>query len=245
MAQEEYTPSTLEDFVVNNSVFVLFHEVGHLLIGELGIPILGKEEDAADNLAALLLIAAETVETDQVLIDSADGWFLSDAANTAETFEDAEFYDVHSLDVQRAFQVVCLMVGADTEVFGEIADNVGLDIDRQESCITDFGQTSQSWNAVLEPFLAPEGHSTEIYISYDPTENYVGVQELLRSEEILELTAHFVLQDFALPRPVTLRVAECGEPNAFYDPDPGEIIFCYELADHFAGLYAFAETLDG
>ena len=32
------------EFVVSNSIFILYHEIGHLLISELDIPILGREE---------------------------------------------------------------------------------------------------------------------------------------------------------------------------------------------------------
>ena len=36
-------------------VFVFFHELSHALVGELGLPITGRGEDAADELATLLL----------------------------------------------------------------------------------------------------------------------------------------------------------------------------------------------
>ena len=39
-----------EAFAANNSLFFIYHEVGHLLIDQLALPVLGKEEDAADNM---------------------------------------------------------------------------------------------------------------------------------------------------------------------------------------------------
>src|SRR5262249_8299399 len=36
------------EFVVGNTLFALVHEVGHALISEMGLPVLGREEDAAD-----------------------------------------------------------------------------------------------------------------------------------------------------------------------------------------------------
>ena len=36
-------------------LFLLFHEVGHALMDVLDLPILGQEEDAADQLAVLIL----------------------------------------------------------------------------------------------------------------------------------------------------------------------------------------------
>src|SRR5437868_6462646 len=36
------------EFVVGNTLFVLLHELGHVLITELNLPVLGRQEDAAD-----------------------------------------------------------------------------------------------------------------------------------------------------------------------------------------------------
>src|SRR4051812_6372549 len=43
-------------FVLGNTVFILYHELGHALIDLLGLPVLGHEEDAADNLASIMMI---------------------------------------------------------------------------------------------------------------------------------------------------------------------------------------------
>ena len=42
------------EFALNNGLFVLQHEIGHLFVAEFELPVLGKEEDAADSLAALV-----------------------------------------------------------------------------------------------------------------------------------------------------------------------------------------------
>src|ERR1700676_2962934 len=41
----------LVEFVVGNTLFVLAHEMGHALIGQMNMPVLGREEDAADSFA--------------------------------------------------------------------------------------------------------------------------------------------------------------------------------------------------
>lgn len=244
LAQEEDQAAAAANFVFNNSTYLLYHEIGHLFVGEFGIPILGKEEDAADNVATLLLLAAETEAADNALIDSADGWFLSDAANESETYEDAEFYDTHSLDVQRAFQIVCLMVGSNAEIFGEIATEIGLEEDRQESCAGEYAQTSLSWEAVLNPFVNDGSNNVEIQINYEPSENYDGAANFLKDLEFFETAAEFILSGYALPRPISMRGTECGEPNAFYDHEAAEVVFCYELAEHFYVLFENAEAAE-
>src|SRR3954467_2910872 len=39
----------LVEFVTGNLLFVLGHESGHAVISELGIPVIGREEDGADS----------------------------------------------------------------------------------------------------------------------------------------------------------------------------------------------------
>ena len=47
--QSDLTATELR-FVTANAEFTLLHEMGHLLINELQLPVLGREEDAADQL---------------------------------------------------------------------------------------------------------------------------------------------------------------------------------------------------
>jgi hypothetical protein len=46
-------------------------------------------------------------------------------------------YDEHGLDLQRAYQIVCLMVGSDPRAFSDIATRAKLPQERQESCQRD------------------------------------------------------------------------------------------------------------
>jgi hypothetical protein len=41
----------------------------------------------------------------------------------------------------------------------------------------------------------------------------------------------------ALPRSVGLRMAQCGNVNAFYNPRQGTVTMCYELLQHLAGIF--------
>ena len=48
------------EFVAGNTLFVLLHEMGHVLIAEMKLPVLGREEDAADTFAALAMLKVGT-----------------------------------------------------------------------------------------------------------------------------------------------------------------------------------------
>lgn len=223
------------EFAYNNSLFVLYHEIGHLFVGEFELPVLGKEEDAADSLASVMLLVQETDESSQALIDAADGWYLTEYSGDAETYESADFYDEHSLSIQRAYQVVCLMVGANPETFGEVASEFDMDSDRQESCAFDYQQAVTSWASLLEPHEGSDGAA--VAIVYEPAdEAYADIAQFLQGSEFLEGAAAWVTDNYALPRAVTFRAMQCGEENAYYSYDDAEITFCYELLPFFFSL---------
>jgi hypothetical protein len=46
------------DFVVGNMPFVLMHEMAHVHVTEMGLPVLGREEDAADSFAIIALLSS-------------------------------------------------------------------------------------------------------------------------------------------------------------------------------------------
>ena len=66
------------EFVVGNLLFVLGHETGHAVIREMGVPVVGREEDAADFFSTLMALTCEEGFGDRVLANAALGWFLSD-----------------------------------------------------------------------------------------------------------------------------------------------------------------------
>src|SRR5688500_14135049 len=76
MTAEERQEADL--FVLGNTVFILYHELGHALIDLLNLPVLGREEDAADNLASVMMIPEQPDPMmDELVVAAADGWYLS------------------------------------------------------------------------------------------------------------------------------------------------------------------------
>lgn len=224
------------EFAINNSSFVIQHEIGHLLIGELGLPVLGKEEDAADSLATIMLLSTEGEEADQALIDAADGWYLSEL-DAGEEFEASDFYDEHSLSIQRAYQVVCMSVGAKPEVFAETAEEYEIDAERQESCAFDYETAVNSWTTLLEPHEGDASSGGKVAISYESGgDEYADIEQLLKDVQFLESAAASISDSYVLPRDVSLRAALCDEENAFYSYDEAGITFCYEMVGLFFRL---------
>ena len=221
------------DFTMHDATFTLFHESGHLLIHELDLPVLGKEEDAADTAGVLEMFKTITDKDEayNALNDVADYWTYSSNAMTDEDFDyNVNTYDDHSLDVQRANNMVCLMVGKDPDEFADTAKAFEFDEDMINQCLADYEQADHSWTKVLAPYLA-KSPGPGIKVTYESSGKYKTFADELKKRRVLEGIGETLSTGFALPRPVTMVAKQCDEPNAFYDQDSHSITFCYELAD--------------
>ena len=223
-------------WAANNALFVLYHEVAHLLVDQLQLPVLGKEEDAADNMASWVLLNKHTQEADQAIADAARGWLLSGVAYGTR-FESADFYDQHSLDQQRAYAIVCLMVGSDATAFGPVANEYSMAGERKDSCYFDYRTLARSLESVLSPHWRKNAKGTEVQITYHSAAGRLKpAADAFKASGVFEDVAGELETQYAIPRKVHFRAKRCGEANAFYDPETVEVIFCYELMETFMAL---------
>ena len=89
------------DQAFSASVFVLMHEIGHALVDQLSLPVLGIEESYVDGVAAVLL-GESGMSEGSVLA----GWFFGSQPDTP-------FTDSHRANPQRLGDLACWGVGAD------------------------------------------------------------------------------------------------------------------------------------
>jgi hypothetical protein len=227
-----------EEWAANNVEFVLFHEIGHLLIDQLDMPVLGREEDAADNMATWTLLSLGTNDAEQTLRDAARGWLLSGIAYGAN-LDDTDYYDAHSLDRQRAFNIVCLMVGSNQTHFQAVATEYGIDEARQESCYFDHQTIDRSLTALLEGQRGQAANSrgTQVEVIYQQASGRLqDAAEAFKRSGVFENVANELRTHYHLSHHVTFRARRCGEANAYYDPELVEITMCYELMEDYLTL---------
>jgi hypothetical protein len=143
------TEDEVDDAVAGAFVFFLFHEVGHALIDVLELPITGREEDAADQLAAWVLIDAG--EGNKAVIDAATS-FYGDGEGKVEVAE-TDFADEHGLDRQRYFNMVCWVYGSDPEANADLVADEWLPEDRAALCEGEYRLLDRSWTKLLEGHL--------------------------------------------------------------------------------------------
>jgi hypothetical protein len=227
------------EFVIGNTLYVLAHEAGHAVISEMGLPVLGKEEDAADSFAALTALRSGRAFGDRVLVNSARGWFYIDKRDEKDGVK-MVFYDEHGINTQRAYNIICLMVGGEPEKFAAAADEAKMPKERQGTCQGDHSNASWSWDTVLKPHLRPaKGKKTKINVTYGPGKgDYDVYAKVFQGVKMLEVVAEALSDRFVWRAPISLEMQACGDPGANWDIPSKKITVCYEIAAEFAALYA-------
>jgi hypothetical protein len=226
------------EFVVGNTVFILLHELGHVHFSEMHLPVLGREEDEADTFATLTLLKIGTSFSQRVLANASQGWFLSER-RSEQTRAKPLYYDEHDLSPQRAYWIVCLMVGSDPVKFKKLADDAKMPEPRQQSCKRDYTKASRSWDMVLAPYRrSPDQPATKISIDYADAEgNLAGFARTFRAIRILETVAERSASTYVWSAPFTLEMRSCDGPNAGWDDETRTVKICYQLPFDFAQLY--------
>ena len=136
-------------FVANEVIATFYHELGHALIDVLQLPVLGKEEDAADHLSVILMNDIwEEDAAAEILASDATAYALM-AAQREAGGEEPAYSDEHSLDLQRYYTVVCLFYGANPDARADLAQDLELPPERAERCPDEWESAAVSWDAVL------------------------------------------------------------------------------------------------
>lgn len=214
-------------FVDSNIRATFYHELGHALIDVLQLPVLGREEDAADTLSALLIdkIWDEDAAT-AIIYDTSNAFLLYDAeTDPAETV----YWDSHGLDLQRYYNLICLFYGANPEVRDDVAKELELPEDRAIGCADEFDLANASWGALLQG-LEPTASSKGLMLVGVPSKDPIGI---ILAQEIKDLN-----ETYGLPTQISVTVSDCGEANAFYYSDDKSITICSEYAEDLARLWA-------
>ncbi len=231
-------------FVVGNTLFTVYHELGHALIDLLKLPVIGREEDAVDGFAAVTMIPEQPDDVrDALIVAVGDGWRAQ--SDRAASDDQQPFWGEHALDEQRHFAIVCLMVGSDQEGFYDYALEAGLPDERIETCAHDFTRMKRGWKRLLTPHRRNPEKTNELaapaapvvsVVFDDPLPKQGSVYELLREDGLLEDAILRFGDGIVLPSPVTVRFTPCKEANAFWSRRDGEVLVCYELIDEFEAI---------
>jgi len=151
-----------ERYVLANVRFIISHETGHALIDLLDLPVTGRQEDAVDQFAtSLMQYIGRDDESPQRVAENLRMTGLSFLSNAQDEFSLEAYADSHSLDLQRYFNLQCLLYGSDPERFADIVERGDLPESRARTCPAEAHRAGSAWMRLLRPHLAPEYQMTE------------------------------------------------------------------------------------
>lgn len=143
-------------YVRANVRFIVLHETGHALVHLLDLPVTGRQEDAVDQLAAILMLRfAGLDETPAEVIDDlrmAANWMLS---RSTGAYDLDAYAGEHALGEQRYFNLQCLIYGTDPAGFAGMVDAGDLTAARAAGCARETRLVTRAWLRLLLPHLAP------------------------------------------------------------------------------------------
>lgn len=129
--------------------FILEHEFTHALISIYDLPVLGKEEDAADTLATLLLL--KSPQGARLALSAAEFW--DDFSGRQNPPALADYAEEHSLDLQRSFTIVCEIAGSSDANYALIKKADILPPGQIQTCPAQYQQDVKSFTQVLDPHI--------------------------------------------------------------------------------------------
>jgi hypothetical protein len=157
---------TRDDIVTGMFVAVIMHETGHGVFDLLNVPVFGREEDAADQMAAFIAVQFDKNVARTVINGFAYLWaalgnpptkapdpnVLNPAPNcSSDPF--CAFSDVHGTSYQRMYNALCLAYGSDKTTFNDFVVSGWLPKERAQQCSDEYQQLKVAFAKTVYPFI--------------------------------------------------------------------------------------------
>jgi hypothetical protein len=149
-AAGEPTPPTA---IGGATIDVFLHEMGHAVFDLLEVPLFGREEDAADQFSAYLLLHL-TGDQARPLIQGIAYLGRRETREAMAGHQQLKHYaDEHGLPAQRYFNLLCTAYGFDEKLFADAVGPGRLPAERAESCDDDYAQLHNAFRKLIWPHI--------------------------------------------------------------------------------------------
>ena len=128
------------------------HEFGHALFDLLRVPVLGREEDAADQVSAYIMLHFGKAEARRLIEGVAYAYKIEVEADTVPPTM-TRFADVHGTPAQRFYNVLCIAYGADAQLFRDMVEKGYLPKERAEDCKGEYQQVADAYEKLIGPHV--------------------------------------------------------------------------------------------
>lgn len=138
---------SLNDILLGAFVFVVFHELGHAIIDIENLPVLGRNEDAADQISTYLILQDPALAERGV----AGGLFFFSKPSTSVPgfFSQRHMSGEHALNPQRAVNLACAAYGKEPSRFVWAMRAARATVERGARCAGEWAQLDRSVRVLL------------------------------------------------------------------------------------------------
>jgi len=152
-------------FAEDVTLHVVLHELGHALVREFDLPVLGNEETLADAFATCFVIRHLPDRANDVIFARVRSLMIEAAEVSRDEWT---IEGEHNNDARRAHQIVALALAADAKAFSSLAKEIGMSEDAIDNA-QDYGtEIHRSWRRILQPLMMPTGSlSKEVRLVID------------------------------------------------------------------------------
>lgn len=156
--EEDSNPAsneTISQFAEDVLFHVVIHEIGHGLVREFDLPILGNEETLADTFATHYIVSRLPADRALRIIKARVDSLMYEASEVPRQEWTVE--GEHNSDARRAYQIVASAIAYDSDAFGSLATIVNMEESRVRSA-RDYGsEIHRSWRRTLKPLWMTDG----------------------------------------------------------------------------------------
>jgi hypothetical protein len=131
---------------------VFLHEFGHALFDLLDVPLFGREEDAADQVSAYIMLHFGKAEARRLILGTAYAYKL-EAEDATEKVTMTKFADEHGTPAQRFYNLLCIAYGADAELFADLVNKGYLPSKRADGCEDEYEQIQRAFQRLISPHI--------------------------------------------------------------------------------------------
>jgi hypothetical protein len=147
---------TPREALMGQFLFAAAHEFGHAVFSMYKLPVLGRQEDAADEFATYFLLQFGG-ERAHRLIRGATYAYYEFVANSKDkpkvTLPIAVFSSVHGTAEQRFYNLVCIAYGYDPKVFAMVVERGYLPEERAKDCKYEYSDLKYAIETLIGPHV--------------------------------------------------------------------------------------------
>jgi hypothetical protein len=136
--------------ITGSVVRVLMHELGHAVFDILEVPVYGREEDAADQMSAFIMVQFGTDVARWLITGGAHNYR---ASMEGKPLSRTDFADEHGSDAQRFYNFLCMGYGAEPSAFKDLVDKGLLPKERATNCAREYQQVRNAFTKTVRPFV--------------------------------------------------------------------------------------------